>query len=336
MIDPLPPPAIADVVAPLLTGYPPREASRYDRRAHAYVEPLAARALAAALAPVFAASYGLHLQGDDDSRLIARLRPETGTAEQITHDDFAQVVADALTRLPDASDGAPYVTVRAINHVRRLAEQGSASPYVRRVAEGIMNALPLLADLDPAPTLIRSGTASPEAAAIASERRRAYKREHARATRAQVRADGRDDLMTAAAWCSLWREQAPSGAHKATDVHRTYAARVEEADRTPVGRNTFYDIADEVCGERSRRGRLGAVYVVPEEVQPMTREQRRDLAALIVDKLTDEWRTAALDGLADLLAERQAEHVAASPASTVTDSAHVVDLAERRRARRAA
>ncbi|WP_158610133.1 hypothetical protein [Micromonospora globbae] len=36
----------------------------------------------------------------------------------------------------------------------------------------------------------------------------------------------------------------------------------------------------------------------------MTREQRRDLAALIVDRLTAEWREHALDGLADLLAER--------------------------------
>lgn len=331
---PAPTRRLAEAVAELLDGYPPREASRYDRRAHAYVEPLAARTVAAALAPLFAEAYALHLQGDDDSRLIARLRPESGTAEQITHDDFAQVVADALRRLPDADDGAPYVTARALTHARRLAEQGTASPYVRRVAEHIKYALPLLADLDPVPTLIRRGTASPEAAAEAAERRRAYKREHARAARAQVREDSRDDMMTAAAWCSVWREQTTPGPHKASEVHAAYRDAATRSTRAEaLGRNTFFRVADEVLGARKRRGSLGPVYVVPEEVSPMTREQRRDLAALIVDRLTAEWREHALDGLAELLSERQAERTAA-PA--VASRAHVVDLAAHRRARRAA
>ncbi|MEU5827549.1 hypothetical protein [Micromonospora tulbaghiae] len=321
--------ALAVACAPLFAALPDRERPTFDRASHGYLEPLLAREVAAALVPLFARSYVQH--HEHDRRLVARLRPAEGVAQHLTRERFAEAVATVLRHLPDAPATASHRTRRAVAHVRLLGERGSTSPYVRRVAVEIADRLPYLADLDSRPALVRAGTASstvsPEARA---EQRREYMRSRNRAARAAEREGRRGDMVRAAAWLSAWREQVAAGAYPAPALHAAYVAAAERAGLQPVGRKTLYQLADEVLGPRTRRA-AGPVYVVPQEVAPMNREQRRDLAALIVDRLTAEWREAALDGLADLVAERRTEQ----PAPTVERDALVVDLASRRALRAA-
>ncbi|KAB1919093.1 hypothetical protein F8280_26795 [Micromonospora noduli] len=325
--------ALAAAVAPLFAGLPKRERSTYDRTSHRYVEPLAAADVAATLVLLFARAYVQHLEGEyEDRRLIARVRPADGTAEHVTRDRFAEAVATVLRHMPDAPATASHQTRRAVAHVRLLAERGPSSPYVRRVASAIGDRLPYLGDLAPRPTLVRAGTASATVSPKArAEQRRAYMRDRNRSARAADREGRREAMMRAAAWCTAWREQVGPGAHAAPELHRAYVAAAERSGMTPLGRTQLYRIADEALGPRSRRA-VGPVYVVPQEVSPMTREERRDLAALIVDRLTAEWREHALDGLADLVAERRTEQAAPD----VDNVAPVVDLAARRALRRVA
>ncbi|MBQ0893443.1 hypothetical protein KBX37_10105 [Micromonospora sp. U56] len=252
-----------------------------------------------------------------------RRRPLGSTAEPAPV-DLADVVAELraeLVALPELDDARePYQHLRLF-----VAAAGPAlvDDYLTRLARAVR------AQLGRVPR--------PERATLTSEERAARIREskaaHQRRVRAEVREGGRDDMVTAAGWVSAWREQVSPGAHPATAVYGTYVDRVADAGRTPVGRNTFYRIADEVCGPRKRRAR-GPAYVVSQEVAPMNREQRKELASLIVDRLTDEWRSAALDGLADLLADRQGEKSAATRPA-IEGAANVVSL-DARRARRVA
>ncbi|WP_328533224.1 hypothetical protein OG836_26155 [Micromonospora zamorensis] len=318
--------AVAAAVAPFFAGLPARERSTYDRVSHRYVEPLDARDVAATLAPLFARAYVQHLEGEyEDRRLIARVRPADGTAEHVTRERFAEAVSTVLRHVPAAPATASFQTRRAVEHVRLLAERGPLSPYVRRVASAIGERLPYLGDLDPRPTLVRAGTTSTASPEARAEQRRAYMREKSRAARAQTREGRRESMMRAAAWCVIWREQVGPGAHAAPELHAAYATAAERAGMTPLGRTQLYRIADEALGPRKRRA-AGPVYVVPQEVAPMNLEQRRDLAALIVDRLTAEWREHALDGLADLVAERRTEQVAPD----VDNVAPVVNLDARR------
>jgi hypothetical protein len=323
--------ALARAVGPLFAGLPDRERPTYDRVSHGYVEPLDAVEVAAALAPLFAGSHVQHLEGEyEDRRLIARVAD--GVAEHLTRERFADAVATVLRHMPDAPPSASYQTRRAVAHVRLLAERGSASPYVRRVAAAIAERLPYLTDLELRPALVRVGTAastaSPEERA---EQRRRYMREHNRSARADAREGRREEMAKAAGFCAWWRDQVGPGAHPAPELHRAYAAAAERAGTKPIGRTLLYKIADEALGPRTRRA-SGPVYVIAEEVAQMNREQRRDLAELIVDRLTAEWREAALDGLADLRAERRTEQTAPD----VDGVAQVVDLTARRALRRVA
>ncbi|MET8908267.1 hypothetical protein [Micromonospora sp. NPDC004551] len=336
-MSPEPPPpraareALAAAVAPLFAGWVRREAPTRDRTSGRDVEPLNARDLAAGLAPLFAErGYVVHVEGDyDERRLIARVRAAEGVAEHLTRDRFAESVARLLRLLPDAPATASPPTRRAVADARLLAERDSTSAYVRRVAEAIVDRLPYLADVDPRPVLVRAGTdtASPDER---REQRLEYMREHSRAARAAEREGRRDAMLRAAAWLTAWREHVGAGAHPAPEVHRAYVAAADRAGLEPVGRKTLYRLADEVLGPRTRRA-AGPVYVIPQEVAAMDREQRRDLAELIVERLTAEWREAALKGLADLVADRRAEQLA----PTVERHAQVVDLASRRALRAA-
>ncbi|WBC17581.1 hypothetical protein O7600_12475 [Micromonospora sp. WMMA1998] len=314
----------------MFASLPDRERPTYDRVSHRHLEPLLAREVAAALAPMFASrDYVQHLE--HDRRLVARVDRAAATAQHLTRERVAEAVSTVLRHFPDAPATASHSTRRAVAHTRLLAERGAASPYVRRIAAEIADRLPYLADLDPQPVLMRAGTASstvsPEARA---EQRREYMREHSRAARAAEREGRRADMMRAAAWLTAWREQIGPGAHPAPAVHRAYLAAAERAGMTPVGKKQLFQLADEVFGPRKRRA-TGPVWVVPQEVKTLNVEQRRDLAALIVDRLTAEWREAALDGLADLAAERRTEQAVPD----VERRALVVDLASRRALRAA-
>lgn len=298
------------------------------------VQTLDAAGLGRALAPLFAREYVQRVQVaeyEDDTverRTVARRSAADLTrADYLSAEDFADRVALVVTHLPDAPPSASLGVIRAVRDSRALARFGARSPWVREVARAVAAELPHLADVGA--TLYQNGEPEAQAAPWTPERRREYDR---------ARRVPRDPSILAAQWVAAWREQVSPGAHPASDLYRAYVASAERAGATPVGRNHFYKLAEEVCGPRKRRA-SGPVFVVTQEVTPMDRQQRRDLAALIVDRLTDEWRTAALDGLADLVAERQAATATNSadsaPAPAAAGHAQVVSLAARR-ARQAA
>ncbi|MET8838334.1 hypothetical protein ABZV78_31130 [Micromonospora sp. NPDC004540] len=277
-------------------------------------------------APVLTADVELFRSGS--AALLSR--PRGSSAAPVALDWYA--VADRLAAilrgpLPENTAGTLYAD---LNHYALYGDPAGVRSYLVDVIRAVRRASPLYVDPDPP-------TRRPRRTGRTPEQRREDERQRARANRAEGREGSRDDMMTAAGWVAVWRDQVGPGAHSATDVYRTYVDRVTDAHQIPVGRNTFYRLAEEVLGPRKRRA-SGPVFVVSQEVTPMDRTQRRELAALIVDRLTEEWRTAALDGLADLLAERQA--VASAPESAVTSPAitgagNVVSLAAHR-ARRVA
>jgi hypothetical protein len=300
----------------------------------------------------------LHL--DDGGTMVRRLRPaelaEEWAAPLLTADAELFRSGGALLSRPRGSSAEP-VPVSVLDTADRLRDVLRAPlpantagtlyadlhiyaaygdpevvrSYLADVVRAVRAAAPPYVDPNPTPEPPR-----PRRTGRSAEQRQADERERARTNRAEVRDGTQDDMRSAAGWMSVWRELATPGAHPATAVRRTYVEKVDAAGRTPVGRNMFYRVADEVCGPRKRRV-SGPVYVVPQEVAPMNREQRKELASLIVDRLTAEWRTHALDGLADLLTDRQAEREPAAPVATpaATGHAHVVSL-DSRRARRAA
>ncbi|MDT0532637.1 hypothetical protein RM555_26925 [Micromonospora sp. DSM 115977] len=298
----------------------------------AEVQTLEAAGLGRALAPLFTRDYVQRVtvaEYDTDTverRTIARRSTPDGTrADYLPSEEFAARVALVVTDLPDPSPATSPGLTRAVRDSRALAAFGARSPWVRDVARTVAAELPHLADVGA--TLYRDGEPERPAAGWTPERRREYDR---------GRRVPRDASEQAALWLTRWREVTAPGAHPAPEVFRRYVAAAERLGVDRVGRNQFYKLAEEVLGPRKRRA-AGPVFVVPEEVAPMDRTQRRDLAALIVDRLTEEWRTAALDGLAELVAEHQAEKTAVGPmAPAIGTRGQVVDLAAHRARRRVA
>ncbi|WP_446216545.1 hypothetical protein [Micromonospora sp. IBHARD004] len=305
---------LADLLAPLYADLLRREPSAHSALLRRAVKPFRAYDLAVALTPLFAARFVQQTEGDDDRVLVGELHDDRAAADHITRATFADRVAAVLADFPEPPADASWVAFHGARDVRALAAHGGRSSWVRKVADLIAGRLPSLGDLDPPPALIRAGsTTSAQSEEERAERRRAYMRDHNRAARADDRAGRRDDMILAAQACMAWRDRAAPGPHPAGELHGWYAtAAANTPGHNPLGRTTFYRIADEAIGPRKRRA-SGPVYVVPQEVTPMNREQSRELAALIVDRLTDEWRAAALDGLADLVAERQAVREPAAP-----------------------
>ena len=129
--------------------------------------------------------------------------------------------------------------------------------------------------------------------------------------------------ISAVEWCLTWREHAAPGTHSAHAVYTEYTAK----EAAPIAARKFNELADhpEVLGPRKRLA-SGQARLRSQEVQQMTREQKRALAEEIVTRLTEQWNTAALDGLADMLTDR-----AANVAETVSGG-NVVSLDARRRA----
>ncbi|MEU8419901.1 hypothetical protein AB0C15_03380 [Micromonospora sp. NPDC048835] len=296
------------------------------------VQPFDAVRLGRALAPMFTRGYVQRVtvaEYDTDTverRTVAqRSAADLVRADYLSADDFAGRVALLVTHLPDATPSTSSGVARAVRDSRALAAFGVRSPWARAVARAVVAELPALDDAGL--TLFRDGEPERPAAGWTAEQRREYDR---------ARRVPRDPSIVAAQWVATWRDQTGPGAHPAADVYRAYVASAERAGATPVGRTHFYKLAEAVCGPRKRRA-SGPVFVVSQEATPMDRKQRRDLAAAIVDRLTVEWRTHALDGLADLLAERQAATATNSAATTpaISGAANVVDLAAHR-ARRAA
>ncbi|MEW2383708.1 hypothetical protein AB0873_16710 [Micromonospora sp. NPDC047707] len=278
--------------------------------------------------PILTADAELFRSGS--AALLSRPRGSsaepTGVGIFETADRLAAILCEPL---PENLAGTYYDDLR---DYARYGRPSDVRGYLADVVRAVRRASPPYVDPNPPPPRPRRPARTPE-------QRRADERERARKNRAEGREGSRDDMVTAAAWVSAWRDWTSPGAHPASGLYRRYLAEVKKAGQIPVGRNTFYRLAEEVCGPRKRRA-SGPVFVVTQEVTPMDRTQRRELAALIVDRLTEEWRTAALDGLADLVADRQAstatESAVASPAPAVAGHAQVVSLAARRARRRAA
>ncbi|MEW2477793.1 hypothetical protein AB0875_28875 [Micromonospora gifhornensis] len=332
----VPPPTPAARLAALAHSYyasRPRLAapssSTVLRRAE--VQTLHAVGLGRALAPLFARDYVQRVtvaEYDADTverRTVARRNSTDPTrADYLTAEEFADRVALVVNHLPDAPPSAPLGVIRAVRDSRALAAFGTRSAWVRYIARTVAAELPRMADVGV--TLYRDGKPSQPAAGWTPKRRREYDRARRVPTHASEQA---------ALWLTRWREVAAPGAHPASEVYRAYVTAAERLNVVQVGRNHFYRLAGEILGPRKRRA-AGPVFVVPEEVAPMDRQQRRDLSALIVDRLTDEWRTAALDGLAELFAERQTKtSTAVHAAPTTRTHGQVVNL-EAHRARRAA
>ncbi|MGW4154114.1 hypothetical protein ACWEDF_13285 [Micromonospora chersina] len=278
-------------------------------------------------APVLAADAELFRAGS--AALLSRPRGSSSAPTALDWHAVADRLAAILRApLPEHTAGTLY---EDLNHYALYGDPAGVRAYLVDVVRAVRRSAPLWVDPDPPPRRPRRTARTPE-------QRRADERQRARANRAEGREGSRDDMVKAAAWVAAWRDWTTPGAHPASDVYRRYIAVVEEAGSIPVGRNTFYRLADEVLGARKRRA-SGPVYVVSQEVAPMNREQRRELASLIVDRLTEEWRTAALDGLADLVAERQEARAgnSAGPSSpAISGAANVVDLAAHRARRRVA
>ncbi|WP_433530758.1 hypothetical protein ACQPYA_01020 [Micromonospora sp. CA-263727] len=281
--------------------------------------------LGRALAPLFAREFVQRSQEvewrDDigERRTVAKLRADDPTAaDHRAAEDFADLVARVLCRLPEPGPAASSGLRAGVRHARRLAEHGTRSPWVRAVARAIVAELPAMAEVGV--TLYRDG--EPErGSAWTPERRREYDRAR--------RGPSREGLTTAACWVLDWRDHAEPAAYKTAEVHEHYRSEVAEPEQ--LSRTQFHRIASHptALGPPVRRA-SGRHYVVQEAAE-MTREERRDLALLIVAKLADEFRDDVKRAFTELREEREA--AVTTPAPSL--AGNVVSLAERR-ARRAA
>ncbi|SDM85535.1 hypothetical protein [Streptomyces wuyuanensis] len=205
-----------------------------------------------------------------------------------------------IAALPeDHTAGRPYCDLRLFI---LAAMPVTVAGYLRNVADAVRRSLPRVVR---APRERRKQT---------PEERHAAKRAFDAATRAEIRETDRPSQEAAARYLLLLQERSGPGVVIAPkDLHKRYATAAASSDRVePIGRNKFFEIADIAVGPRTRRridGKPQPAYVT-REVPQMTREERKDLARLIVAKMAEDIRTDALAGFA-ALAEEQNTLVAA-------------------------
>lgn len=281
------------------------------------------RRLAEFLLPAFADRYRAETDAADRIFVIRAREDDPTVGERVTRETLGELVAEALQGLPDAPDDASRIVAKAVRDTRALAAFGTRPRLVVDVVDCLTRKLALLPPLDPAPVVDDGRPRTTEA------ERRAAARDASRERRATERERDRPALVNAAEWSINWREASAPGAYRTSDVHSAYAGAVLD----PVGRTKFHQITGKLVDRRRRAD--GAAYVVRQGVVKMDRAQKKALAALIVDNLTIEWRAHALDGLADLVADRQAERDTVAPVAAPAPAghAHVVSLDSRRRAR---
>ncbi|GAA2700077.1 hypothetical protein ACFY2R_17100 [Micromonospora olivasterospora] len=286
---------------------------------------LRAREVGEMLASLFGQRYRRVDEGEDRA-LVVKLRTDDASAcDHTPRAALCAGIAAVLLRLPDPPPGSRSALSRAVIDVRAIAAHGGGDAWTREVATYLARGLPPLADLDPAPRVIRSGTSPvPVSDEERAERRRAALANH----RDRLAAAARPALVEVVEWVDEWRSSVPPAAYPIADVHAAYRAAKPSS---PVGRTTFHRHASAVL--RRRRRASGPVYLVAaQEAGRMNATQRRELASLIVDKLAAEWSELALDGLADLVAEHlDARTTTAPPAPTRTAGGNVVDFTRRRR-----
>jgi hypothetical protein len=311
----------------------------YSQRLRRHTQNFPPSAVGRMLAPLFAdRGYVQRVavaSTEAERRTVAKVcADDPARADAVPTTTLADRVAAILCHLPEPPEGVPYAIKRAADAARDLGGHGGSVRWVREVAVSVAAALPALADRTPVPVLYRDGEPEPGPATVS---RTASRREYLREYRAKSQ-PRRSDLATAAGWVLAWRESVKPGAHKTSTVHRLYHATIvsggESRDVRPVARTQFHAIAshDDALGQPVRRA-SGRHYVV-QEATNMTKEERRNLALLIVDKLADEFREDVKLAFAEIRDEREGAAPVTAPAAT--DHAHVVSLDSRRRARRAA
>ncbi|WSB83422.1 hypothetical protein OHA60_06590 [Streptomyces cellulosae] len=269
--------------------------------------------LATIVLPVVAA--GRDLMRDRDT-LLARASPGA-PLEPVGLRSVIDAVTQFVTSLPDrGTTGTPY------DHLRMFATEATPATrneYFAEVARAVRRAAPSV----PKPPREARPKLTPEQR---EARLRESKRRYARNARAQAREGETADQEAAAAWLLKFQEVKPPGTVVAPSALKSACDDAfKQASREPVGRNKFFKIADEAVGPRVRRridGRPQPAYVT-REVNAMSREERRNLARLIVDKIAEDWKADALAGVADLIAERDELRTAVDDA---TRGANVIPL----------
>lgn len=218
-----------------------------------------------------------------------------------------------IAALPeDHTAGRPYQDLRLFIIA---AMPVTVAGYLRNVADAVRRSLPRVVR---APRKRRKQT---------PEERHAAKRAFDAATRAEACETERTDQEAAAAYLLMYQERTGPGVVVAPkDLQKAYSETIANSARYgEVGRNKFFKVADVAVGPRTRRridGKPQPAYVT-REVPQMTREERKDLARLIVAKMAEDFRADALAGFAALAADQNALVDAVSEA---TRPAKVVKL----------
>lgn len=293
-----------------------------------------ALSIAAVLGELLSASYRVLCDYDSDRRtIVKRRRDDPATADQVTREDLREVVAFVLQRLPDPGPNAPHSVRAAVRDVRTLAEPQRNSPYVRAVAERVIDELERFPGWNPAPKVVssRSSLAPAERAIRRRASREASDVKHNDERRESRRDEAQEaeqrHAPAAVMWALEWREQVEPGTYPAKDVHAAYV----QAEPDGLGRNKFYRYAEhpDVLGPRTRApgraGRKQGDVFTPKEAENMTREQRKQLAELVVRQLADDIR-ADLDAGLVTLREDADGRLTVTPAESVPRGSRVRHL----------
>ncbi|WP_166028630.1 hypothetical protein [Streptomyces chilikensis] len=255
------------------------------------------------------------LNAGRDLRADGSALVDLATGEPVGLLGHADAVRAFVAALPDdRAAGRPYSDLRLFV---AEAQPGHVAKYMADVARAVRRVAP------PAPVPER---VPHERTKQSPEERRRAKTEWDRAARAEGRELERDDQAAAAAYLFLLQERTGPGVVFAPkDLRKRYSDAVATSARAEeIGRNKFFQVANAVVGPRTRRridGKPQPAYVT-REVPAMTRNERKDLARLVVQQIADKWEVEARAGLSDLLADL------ASPSTAVADElpANVVPL----------
>jgi hypothetical protein len=233
---------------------------------------------------------------NDHGALVDLAGPEPAAVGLAEH---VEAVRTFVATLPeDTAAGRPYKDLRLFV---AQAEPGNVSAYVTNVARAVRRIAPPV----PAPVRSSSERLTPEQR---EANYRASQRQYAQRVRDEIRVNQAEDNERAAAWLLYVQEtNGPGVVVPARGLCVTYVNACG-TKYEPVGRNTFFQIADVAVGPRTRRrinGKPQPAYVT-QEVPQMTREERKDLARLIVAKIAEDWKADARAGLADLVADERA------------------------------
>ncbi len=299
MTTPTPQTRIAALAAKFYASGPRISTGPHKRRGVGY--NFAPDRLARALVEFFGAGFRATYIGDSDRRTIVhRDRLDPTKARRRSREYLASLVRQAVLLMPTPTEDAPHALRCAVRDLHEHATQ-ERSYYLTQVVDALVDELERLPSFDPMPEIVgpaksaepRRRPVDPEKA----EQRRAQRREGMRAVREEIRANELDDAPDAVEWALGWLAQAEPGAYPASVV---YTAYTDDAD-SPLGKQKFYRYADhpQVLGPRRRRV-SGPAYVVTQEAPQMTKEERRQLAELVVRQLANNLKDDLRAGLREM------------------------------------